>query len=1189
MKQDHNLNKRSRLRRAGVLMAGAALLCAQSAFADITIKDSSVTLQEALNAVKKQGKVYVMYENGTVNGNQRLKLNLDNASVQTAMGEICRQAGLKYELKGNYVLLTRKSGKSQSGRVTGRVTDQNGAPLLGVTVVVEGKARGAVSDADGFYMVAATPGEKLKFRYVGMRPVEYRVDGDEFNPVMEIDEHNLDAVQVVSTGYATLPRERATGSYATVSASDLKKVPTPNVVQRLEGQVPGLKIDVLSGDRSMAYTNTLQSANSSTRTRGAADYNMSIRGVSSLTGERMPLLVVDGVISESDMSSIDPNSIENISVLKDAAAASIWGARAANGVIVITTKKGERNSRPRVSFGASLTVQDKPDMNYLNQMTSAQVLEYEKDLVYNNLLWQSYPGSYYGASPYFSEGVRMAFDLKSGAMTQAQYDARVKELSAISNYDQIGKYVFQKASSQQYNVSVSGGNSSASYFYSVGYAKENPYSKGDDASRLTLNVNNSWKLFNWATLSTRFGGTFFNYNKNGFGLQQMLCSNSVGLMPYMNIADANGKGIDYDMLHPDFIKTLGAGFKPWTYNFLDEMALADNSQSTDNYTANINLELPLVWGISSNTTVGFERSYTSTESWRDPQSYSMRNIMNYYTPPTGGSNSLGLSNGALIRQHSDNRNWTFRQQFNYNANYGGIHSVSAIAGVEMRQTYVEQDGYTLWGYNRENGIIDTKINMSYTGQYDCVAGYKTSFNEGGYPDAINRKRRFLSYYGNAGYTLLDRYSVSGSLRYDDYNNFGLDRKYRAKPFWSVGGKWTVNREEFMDEMGWVNNLALRATYGLNGNINLDSYPFTKISFINNYLTGQPSASISALANPQLKWEETYNTNIGVDFSLFHYRLTGSVDYYLKHGKDLVYSFPFSSTIVGNIYNSTMTRNVVGIKGHGLDVNLQGIVYEDRDWNFTIGGNLSYNENTVTENPFFVEAQNASTINQYPIQIGMIGGYPVNKIFAYRFAGLNDKGAVLVYDRNGKELTPSDNISELADLKFVGSSVAPVYGGINLSLKWKDFVLYSLFTYQTGGYFFKPTFSGWKNGSYTKWDLSSDIADRWRKPGDEAFTNVPGMSTDRMASVSVNRYKFSDINIEKSDYIRWRQLSLTYNLVSNALSRLGVSSANITASVSNIGLIWKANKSGYDPDFVSGVNATSLPGREAYSISFNVNF
>lgn len=393
----------------------------------------------------------------------------------------------------------------------------------------------------------------------------------------------------------------------------------------------------------------------------------------------------------------------------------------------------------------------------------------------------------------------------------------------------------------------------------------------------------------------------------------------------------------------------------------------------------------------------------------------------------------------------------------------------------------------------------------------------------------------------------------------------------------------------MNEIGWINNLALRATYGLNGNINLDSYPFTKISFISNYVTGQPSASIVALANPQLKWEETYNTNIGVDFSLLHYRITGSVDYYHKRGNDLVYTFPFSSTITGNVNNSSLTRNAVGIKSDGVDFNLQGIVYEDRDWNFTVGGNMSYNRNVVSENPFFVESQYASVINQYPIQMGMVGGYSTSKMFAYRFAGLDETGNTLVYDRNDKKLGMKDVISELADMKYVGDRLPSVYGGFNLSLKWKDFVLYSLFTYQAGGHFFKPTFSQYKSGSYVKWDLSSDIADRWRNPGDEATTVVPGISTDRMSGVSINRYKFSDINVEKSDYIRWRQLSLTYNLNPAYLQKVGISSANIGLSVSNLGLVWKATKTKYDPDFVSGMDATTLPAREAYAVSFNVNF
>lgn len=1156
----------------------------------ITIHNRDISLKEALAAVKQQAKVFVMYESGTIDPNRQLSLDLDNVSLQTAMDAICSKAGLHYEIKEQYVLVTRgNSGNSNAaaGRYTGRVTDESGEPLAGVSVVIGGKASGAITNADGYYSVNAKKGDTLKFRYIGAEPAEVVLGSNStVNVALKNDYHMLQEVNVVSNGYQSLPKERATGSFASLSEAQLKKVPTPNLVQRMEGQVPGMKVSVYAGDRTFDYTNTLQSANSATRTMGAADFDMNIRGVSTLTGEKMPLIVVDGVISDFDISNIDPNNIENITVLKDAAAASIWGSRAANGVIVITTKKGEQGQRPSVSLSMTLTTQDKPDLGYLNQMTSAEVLDYEKEIVDRGFLYSSTPADYYSAQTYFTEGTRLALDLKNGKISQNDYDSRVAQLSALNNHKQISKFLLRRASSQQYNVAVNGGGNNSTYYYSVSYSQENPYAKGNSASRLNINLSNSWKLFNRATLTTNFAGSFFKYKDNSISMSEAISGSTITMTPYMMLADENGRGIDYDVLNPEWTSTLGPAYKPWTYNYLDELALNDNKQRTDNYSANLNLFIPIVFGISSSTTYALERGYTEAEQWYDPASYKMRNMMNYYTPIGATTNSLGIRNGGFFHQYSNNRNWTFRQQLNYDGVIAGIHRLNVLAGLELRETYIEQGSSTIWGYNRETGIEDGKIDMTYNSTYDCIAGYPTSFNGGGYPTGVNRKRRFLSYYANAGYTLLDRYYLSGSVRYDDYNNFGLDRKYRAKPFYSLGAKWNISREKFMEQTTWINNLALRVTYGINGNISQSAYPFTKLHLSSDWNTGLPTAGISSLANPQLRWEKTHSTNIGLDFSLFNHRLTGSMDYYWKRSRDLLYTFAISSSIVGNINNSSIERNAVSIDGKGFDLNLNGIVYQNRDWNVSLGANLAWNRNEVKENQFFTESQYASSINYSPEYVGYISGYATDKLFAFRYAGLNENGEPMVYNKDGEKVGPNETISSIDDLVNVGHKNPTVYGGFNLNVRWKNFTLYSLFTYQFGGHFFRPVLSQFKTSAYGKWTLSDDVADRWRQPGDELTTNVPGITSNYIA---VGRYRNADVNVEKSDYLRWRQISLSYDFSPKLLSKAHINSANLAFTVSNLGLLWKANKAGFDPDYAYGLNSSNLPPEKAYSISLNINF
>lgn len=1209
MKREINKNYSSqktwykRIYAFACLCVFALQLFAISGKDNISIKKNKISVKDAFSSVKQQAKVFVMYENNSINEKQLIDLNLSQVSLQTAMNEICKQAGLKYEVKGQYVLVTRDKHLIKGGigenHVTGKVIDDTGMPLIGATVLVVGKNTGTITDENGYYKIKASNGDKLRFSYIGMKSIDRNIGNNNvINIAFDSRSHNLNEIVVVSNGYQALPKDRATGSFSSISAKDLKKVPTPNVIQRLEGQVAGMKISLMAGDKTFTYDNTLQSANSTTRTLGASDYSLGIRGVNTLSGEKMPLLVVDGVISDLDISNIDPNNIDNITILKDAAAASIWGARAANGVIVITTKKGENGQKPQISVSTSWTTQDKPDLGYLNEMTSAQVLDYEKEIVDKGYLYNSSPTTYYGASQYFNEGVRLALDLKNGAITQDQYDSRITELSSINNHSQISKYLLRRASSQQYNASVSGGSNKSSYYYSASYSKENPYTKKNSGSRLNLNLSNTWKLFNWATLTTNFTGTFFKYMKNGTDLNTIVGSRGViALMPYANLADENGNGINYDTLNPAWTSTLSSAYKTWTYNYLQEMALRDDIQKTDNYTANINLTVPIYAGLSSSTTYAIQRSYTNNTIWYDPDTYYLRNMMNVYTPSGASTNSLGIKNGALAKSKSEDSNWTFREQLNFNQTFNGLHKVNALAGLELRETYVEQSNYTLWGYNRDTGLTDANIDMTSNATYPTIYGYNQSFIGGGYPNNINRKRRFLSYYSNAGYTLMDKYYVSASVRYDDYNNFGLDRKYRAKPFYSFGLKWNLSREKFMENVKWVNNLAIRATYGINGNISLGAYPFTKIMYSSNYITNQPSASISSLANPELRWEKTYTTNFGIDFSLLKNRLSGSIDYYNKRSRDLLYKFPFSSTVVGNINNSTMTYNCVGINANGIDLNLRGIAFQDKDWKVEISSNLAWNQNKVQKNPLFKEEQYLSYINNNARYIGMIAGYSTDKLFAYRFAGLDENGQTMVYDENDNKVKFTEDITSLKALKCVGHSQPSIYGGFNINVSWKNFSLFSLFTYQFGSKFFKPTFSQYAtNSRRLVWDLSDDIADRWRVEGDEAITNVPGILPSSnykllsRANYSINRYKYSDINIEKGDYLRWRQISLSYRLANDLLKTLHIQSANVSLSISNLGLLWKANKAGLDPDFIYGVNSTTnLPPKKAYTLSININF
>ena len=1173
------------------------LLCsglnAQNLSALITIKKKQIGIEEAFARIKSQTNIYIMYENKIMDKNLKLDLNLNKVTLRKALDEICSKTGLKYEIMGEHILVTRNINWSKRRNITGQILDETGEPLYGAIIRINGKRIGTISDANGFYNISAQDGETIRFTFIGMEETEKQASGsDNINITLHAKSHLLNNVEVVSTGYQNLPKDRITGSFGSISSEELEKTPSPNVVQRLEGKIPGMKVTLYSGDKTFDYSTAIKSINSETHTIGATEYDMNIRGVSSLSGETFPLIVVDGVITEMDLSNINPNDIENITVLKDAAAASIWGVRAANGVIVVTTKKGRENSKPKVALSTSILFGEKENINYLKSMSSAQMLDYEKELVDKKYLTNISATSYSTAQYYLPEGSRLALSLKSGAITQGDYDARISELSKIDNRSQISKYLLGNTSSQQYNLSVNGGGVNSQYYYSASYSKESPGVTRNSAQRLTMNLNNSWKLLNWATLSTNFKGTFFTYYKNGTSLNSLWPSSGRVLMPYENIADANGKGISYDRLNPSWTSKLSSAYKDWTYNYLDELNLRDDKQTTNNISGNINLSFPIYKGLSSSTTLAVEKSFSKENNYSSPDTYYFRNLVNYYTYPTASTNSLGISTGGILsRLNTDEYNYTFRQQFNYDAVLGKIHRINALAGIEMRETNISQSSFTLFGYNPSTGYTNSNINYSTTPTYAWVNGTSetsyTTFNSGGYPTQGDKRRRFLSYYSNVAYTLLNRYSLSGSVRYDDYNNFGVDRKYRATPLYSFGTKWNIGREKFMESIKWVNSLNLRLTYGINGNLSLNSSPYTAIYLTNDETTGQTSAGISSPANPELKWEKVYTSNIGTDFSLFGNRVNGNIDYYIKKCRDLLYSFPVSASYIGNT-SSGLTRNAAAIDENGFETTLNVTAYQDKNWQAIVGMQLSYNKNKVNKNQFFQESNYASYFSYYPPGIGYVQGYSTDKVLAYRNAGLSADGLTQVYDEKGNIVSTTGSITTIKALKNMGHSTAPYFGSMNFNLQYKQFSLYALVTYQFGSVFYKPTLSNYITSTYrAQFDLSKDIADRWKTSGDENKTYVPKISS---SSYSLYRYKYSDINVLKGDYVRLKQISVSYQLDSSLASKIHASSAKISVSVSNLGLLWRANKQGYDPDYITSFsNAYNLPPSKSYSVSLNINF
>ncbi|GAA0545816.1 SusC/RagA family TonB-linked outer membrane protein [Chitinophaga japonensis] len=1064
--------------------------------------------------------------------------------------------------------------------VQGIVMDESLAPVSSASVIVPGAKVLAVTNTRGeFAIQVPLAARTLQVSCIAYETQQVPLGSYLFYKVVLKDKTGyLKPVEVVSTGYVNLPKERATGSFGVVTSKELEKVPVANVIQRLEGQVPGLQMTITAGDNSFVYDNVTPAPASNTRTIGQNDYNLNIRGNTTLQSERMPLIVVDGFPTELDLKTFNPNDIEQITFLRDAAAASIWGARAANGVIVIQTKKG-RARMPVVNFSVGFSTQDRPSLDHLGLMNATQVLAYEKELVdkgiINDYIYNPYTA---GVRYYVSDGIDLAYQLKSGRITQAEYDTRAAAMGALNNYGQISRYLMQRATSQQYNLSVSGGSDVHTYYLSGSYSKERPSTIGNFGERMTLTANQDFRIIRKITLSMSLKGSFFNYRQGGIGAGA-LSNGGRTFMPYNSIVDEQGNhGRFYYSIGRHYADSLqGLGYRDWAYDYLDELALAGNSASDNNYTGTLNLNIPIYKGLSFNASYALERSYFTNRIFNRENSFYTRDLYNMGTTMQNGQLVHALPQGGILATNrTDLNNYSARGQFAYNGSFRGKHELTTLAGMEARQTSVSAARATLFGYNEQTGIAQV---VPFGQMYSTVTGVNWF---SGSPEQNDKRKRFLSYYGNAAYTFMGRYTLSGSLRYDDYNNFGLDRKYRAKPFWSSGISWNIAREPFMGRAVWVNALSLRLTYGVNGNINQEARPFTNIYIAAaDQQTGLPYAGISAAANPALRWESTYVTNLGLDYSLFDGRLGGSIDVYNKSGKDIIYPLEINPTY-SSIY--TLLLNGVTISNRGVDIGVNGALVDNRRFGWNMGLNFSYNTNKVTDNRFQPSSSFYSSLS------GTIEGYPTDAVWVYRNAGLDSTGMTQIFDEKGGKVGPSQNVSDIGAMKYAGRRTAPYYGAFNNTLRYGNWSLYVLATYNFGSVFLRPAVSNYPSTRRFDYSLSGDIAERWQHPGDETNTLVPGVQ-GIYAGRSAYRYAFSDANVEPGDYIRLRELSLGYTVPESVAGKVWARNIKVNAVVRNLGLIWKKNKAGLDPDFVPVLssNVLHMPPVTQYSLVLNVGF
>ena len=1107
-------------------------------------------------------------------------VQLKNASAVGAVKQILSGKPFAYSVSGKFITVKKvaqslstyqKGGtiKSKVRYLAGNIVDEEGEPMIGATVSVPGSPYGTVTDVDGnfsFYIPAEC--NQVMVSYVGMDSQNVKVSSKE-NVKIVMSESKTLLDDVVVTGYQTLSKERVTGSFTKVTADELKNKRLSDLSTVLAGEVAG-------------YNDGM------------------IRGVTTMNASTSPLYVIDGFPVEKtkltgngngieeDLPDLNMDDIESITVLKDAAAASIYGARAANGVIVITTKKSAAKGKTNVSFNASLTWH--PYSYYTDNLAnSALVVDLEKEWAAQNpnLVGdgaREYAKNMLGENIYPSSGIRSILNYYAGNISESEMNATLSHLASrgYNYYDQVKKYAKRDPLYQQYNMDLVNNSVNNLFKASVTYKHDTLEDKYSNNQSLGLNLTNSSNFTKW--LSLDLGA----YLKVGEDKTQDYSALSPGysVLPYDDLVNADGSYYTKPMSECYNASTL-AIYKQYGLYDMDitpmeelDRQITTNKELALRTFARLNIQiLPcLKYAVSFQ----YERASYRGEGLQDKASASVRSTVNGYAEATGDNtvNYVIPYGDILTRSDQYTSAYNFRQQLNFDKTFCDVHSVTAILGTETIQNKQELHRNRLFNYDSQMLTSSMVNNADLLQGVAGVLGYNSMY-ESDLAASYENVNRYVSVYGNAAYTYDDRYSVTGSLRWDRSNLWGTSSKYQNKPIWSVGASWIISKEKFF-HVDWVNYLKLRVSDGIAGNVSKNSAPYMVASYSNNGHVGGTQGYVQSRANPYLSWEKTNTFNIGIDFALFKNRLNGTIEYYNKKGTDLLASTMGVPT-EGWGY-STYTINNGEMYNRGVEISLNGEILRTKDFSWRANMTYAYNKNKVT----YVNVK----APMYILQLDYPSAYPIigneyNAIYAYEWAGLSEEGLPQVYDENGEKVT--NQPTTLDAIKYAGTTTPKYSGSFGTSVSYKDFDLSLQFLF-AGGHKMRNANPAFLTCSYSSIGYISNIAgasaglaNRWQKAGDEAHTNVPKAvfaESNWSASSLYNTYYYADVNILDASYIRLNNISLAYRLPKTVCRSLFMQNARIQANVENPFFWAKSKQAKYQ---LGGYNATN------YVLGIYLNF
>lgn len=1140
--------------RLTIILLTVALVSARATVTaqNVSLSGKNLSLKHVFTEIKKQTGYVILYNDGLLADTKPVTLSVSDLPVSDLLNLVLKDQAIKYTIQGKTIFLSSKPSSpppfassdivktALPPPLTGRVTDTTGKPLQGVSVVAsrDGRLIGvAKTDENGeFYINTEVKiGDMMSFSSIGFESRNIPAGaGDAYMyVVLRQVAKDLSTIEVtsVNTGYQRIRPEQSTGAVSSINTKQYESRVNTDFLSGLVNKLPGLMINT-----DIRFNNSFTSSNTL----------FNVRGISTISGNQSPLIVIDGYPTELSLSMINPNEIESVTVLKDAAAATVYGVRASNGVIIVERKQAV-SGKARFNFRATtgITPKDNYSRYRWDPHSSRTSVEYTRHIYANSVNENSWKALLNPNNPRYPPAYYPMALLAANVISADQADAKFEELSAYNNAEEYRRLFLRTAVTQSYNLNLSGGTPGALYYITANYTGNKAQQIKSNSGQFQLSGRSTLNLSKRLSLELTLD---YQESQSRRGQVPSLSS----MYPYERLQDEFGAPLPVapsSIINPYYNDVLmSQGFLDHlSYPLMDVDEITDKARGSNNrITGNFIYKL----GGGFNLRFGgiYENAKSDSRHYATAKSTQARQYVNSYSVvDASGNMQYNIPRGGFLQQQTGSTTgYTVRAQLNYDRQLGKNHSLNGIIGAEVRDVVNQGTSAAYFGYDDQT-LLQQPVNYTLVSSNfinplvpPSSINYNSLFNQR-YTDD-----RYVSGYSNIVYAFRNTYSLSASVRIDQSNLFGTDPRYRYKPLWSVGAAWNVHQEEFMQNLTWVKQLKLRVAEGFNGNVAKMSLPRVIGRSLINTNTAPASTALTrqSFANSGLRWEQTNNFNVGLDFSIFK-GISGTFEYYNKRSTDLLANTQIDPTIGrGPTY-----INTASINNQGLELNLQADWISKPRFNWNTGLVAAWNRSKTLR-----VYQN---VGHYPIILnstGYLEGYPLGVMFSYRWAGLDNAGVPQVMDDKGKVyssaapdvqamMTTGGLTSGL--VQYMGTSIPPVNAGLSNRVDVGNFYFYCMINYYGRFKVLTP-----RPNPIDRRPLAG-AADYWKQQGDELETDV--MSLTAFNSLYPRyAYEYADVYVVNGDYLTLGDVTVSYNLGNNrAFKKAGFSLFEIKLQASNV--------------------------------------